>query len=281
MLRRARRARGAARPHRGGPARRARPARRRARWWCISRTHWSSPRIAAAASPPGCARCRSRRRALRGGPRAARRTRRSCSSPRWSRDPAEPARLARLRSYERAGFARSIPRPPPYAQPDFRAPEVLPTRRRERCRSGSCCAASDARTRRRCPPPSCRRRRVDLRGVRRARARPWRSTRCARRRPRWTARSRRFRRYHRRRDHGLPPPRLRGADRRSRDADAEVPAGGGRARGARAACASRRRRRSSRAICCASTRADYVEAVRTGEPRALAESQKFPWSPAL
>ena len=30
------------------------------------------------------------------------------------------------------------------------------------------------------------------------------------------------------RDHGLPPPRLRGADRRPRDADAEVPAGGGR-----------------------------------------------------
>jgi acetoin utilization deacetylase AcuC-like enzyme len=27
--------------------------------------------------------------------------------------------------------------------------------------------------------------------------------------------------------------------------------------------------------------ADYVRAVRTGEPRALAESQKFPWSPAL
>jgi len=26
---------------------------------------------------------------------------------------------------------------------------------------------------------------------------------------------------------------------------------------------------------------DYVAAVRTGEPRALAESQKFPWSPAL
>jgi acetoin utilization deacetylase AcuC-like enzyme len=26
---------------------------------------------------------------------------------------------------------------------------------------------------------------------------------------------------------------------------------------------------------------EYVEAVRTGEPRALAESQKFPWSPAL
>lgn len=25
----------------------------------------------------------------------------------------------------------------------------------------------------------------------------------------------------------------------------------------------------------------YVEAIRTGEPRALAESQKFPWSPAL
>ncbi|MGH7804320.1 MAG: histone deacetylase family protein [Candidatus Binatia bacterium] len=27
--------------------------------------------------------------------------------------------------------------------------------------------------------------------------------------------------------------------------------------------------------------AEYVRAVRTGEPRALAESQKFPWSPAL
>jgi acetoin utilization deacetylase AcuC-like enzyme len=27
--------------------------------------------------------------------------------------------------------------------------------------------------------------------------------------------------------------------------------------------------------------AAYIEAVRTGEPRALAESQKFPWSPAL
>lgn len=27
--------------------------------------------------------------------------------------------------------------------------------------------------------------------------------------------------------------------------------------------------------------AEYIEAVRTGEPRRLAESQKFPWSPAL
>lgn len=27
--------------------------------------------------------------------------------------------------------------------------------------------------------------------------------------------------------------------------------------------------------------AEYVEAIRTGEPRALAESQKFPWSPEL
>jgi acetoin utilization deacetylase AcuC-like enzyme len=27
--------------------------------------------------------------------------------------------------------------------------------------------------------------------------------------------------------------------------------------------------------------ADYIEAVRSGEPRALAESQKFPWSPEL
>lgn len=28
-------------------------------------------------------------------------------------------------------------------------------------------------------------------------------------------------------------------------------------------------------------RRDYLEAIRTGEPKALAESQKFPWSPAL
>ena len=26
---------------------------------------------------------------------------------------------------------------------------------------------------------------------------------------------------------------------------------------------------------------EYVDAVRTGEPRALAESQKFPWTPEL
>ena len=26
---------------------------------------------------------------------------------------------------------------------------------------------------------------------------------------------------------------------------------------------------------------EYIDAVRTGEPRALAESQKFPWSPEL
>jgi hypothetical protein len=36
------------------------------------------------------------------------------------RDPARPARMARLRSYERAGFSMLDPAVTPYAQPDFR-----------------------------------------------------------------------------------------------------------------------------------------------------------------
>ena len=40
-------------------------------------------------------------------------------------DPAEPGRMPRLRSYERAGFQKIDPAAAPYAQPDFRAPEVL------------------------------------------------------------------------------------------------------------------------------------------------------------
>jgi hypothetical protein len=40
-------------------------------------------------------------------------------------DAAEPARLARLRSYERAGFLKLDPAAAPYAQPDFRPPEQL------------------------------------------------------------------------------------------------------------------------------------------------------------
>ncbi len=40
-------------------------------------------------------------------------------------DPAEPRRLVRLRSYERAGFQKVDPAAAPYAQPDFRPPEVL------------------------------------------------------------------------------------------------------------------------------------------------------------
>ena len=40
-------------------------------------------------------------------------------------DPAEPGRLARLRSYERAGFQKVDPAAAPYAQPDFRPPERL------------------------------------------------------------------------------------------------------------------------------------------------------------
>jgi GNAT superfamily N-acetyltransferase len=39
------------------------------------------------------------------------------------RDPAKPARMARLRSYERAGFQLVDPSEAPYAQPDFSAPE--------------------------------------------------------------------------------------------------------------------------------------------------------------
>jgi GNAT superfamily N-acetyltransferase len=40
-------------------------------------------------------------------------------------DPERPERLARLRSYERAGFRKLDPALAPYAQPDFRPPEVL------------------------------------------------------------------------------------------------------------------------------------------------------------
>jgi GNAT superfamily N-acetyltransferase len=40
-------------------------------------------------------------------------------------DPREPGRMARLRSYARAGFLRIEPAAAPYAQPDFRPPEVL------------------------------------------------------------------------------------------------------------------------------------------------------------
>ncbi len=40
-------------------------------------------------------------------------------------DPAEPNRMPRLRSYQRAGFQKVDPAAAPYAQPDFRAPELL------------------------------------------------------------------------------------------------------------------------------------------------------------
>jgi GNAT superfamily N-acetyltransferase len=43
------------------------------------------------------------------------------------RDPAKPARMARLRSYERAGFQLVDPSEAPYAQPDFSAPEQWTT----------------------------------------------------------------------------------------------------------------------------------------------------------
>jgi GNAT superfamily N-acetyltransferase len=40
-------------------------------------------------------------------------------------DSAEPERMVRLRSYERAGFQKVDPAAAPYAQPDFRSPEGL------------------------------------------------------------------------------------------------------------------------------------------------------------
>jgi GNAT superfamily N-acetyltransferase len=40
-------------------------------------------------------------------------------------DPSDKARMARLRSYERAGFSKVDPAAAPYAQPDFRPPEQL------------------------------------------------------------------------------------------------------------------------------------------------------------
>ncbi|HEY8154390.1 MAG TPA: hypothetical protein VII72_09720 [Myxococcota bacterium] len=40
-------------------------------------------------------------------------------------DPAEPERMPRLRSYERAGFRKVDPAAAPYAQPDFRSSEAL------------------------------------------------------------------------------------------------------------------------------------------------------------
>jgi GNAT superfamily N-acetyltransferase len=40
-------------------------------------------------------------------------------------DPAEPRRMVRLRSYERAGFQKVDPAAAPYAQPDFRPAELL------------------------------------------------------------------------------------------------------------------------------------------------------------
>jgi len=40
-------------------------------------------------------------------------------------DPGEPRRMVRLRSYERAGFQKVDPAAAPYAQPDFRPPELL------------------------------------------------------------------------------------------------------------------------------------------------------------
>jgi GNAT superfamily N-acetyltransferase len=40
-------------------------------------------------------------------------------------DPGDAPRIARLRSYERAGFLKIDPAAAPYSQPDFRPPEVL------------------------------------------------------------------------------------------------------------------------------------------------------------
>ena len=127
VLRRGGARRGAARPHRGRAPRRARPARRRAASSCTSRTPSSSRRTAArglAAWLRALPLQAARRCAAAAGcaPERADRPRRGDGAA-----GSRPSRGAwpRLRSYERAGFRKVDPAAAPYAQPDFRPPEVL------------------------------------------------------------------------------------------------------------------------------------------------------------
>ena len=248
VLRRGGDDRRAARPHRRGATRRARPARGRLRSSCTSRTPSSSRRIGAAVSPPGCARCRSQtaRRCAAAAGCASRRADRPGRGDGAAaiRDRAE--RMPRLRSYERAGFQK--------VDPDRRALRAagLPAAR------GACRRAASADPARRwCSAVSGARDETDDAGGR-ARApsstrstpstactsRPPRSIRCAARGQRLdgspaelplattdgviTA---------------YPSPGLCGADRQPRDADAEVPAGRRRARGPSRRARARRPRR--------------------------------------
>ena len=258
--------RGAARPHRRRAPRRARAAARRARSSCTSRTRSSSPRTAAAGSPPGCARSRSqaaRRCAAAAGCAAGRAVVLVAEmepptppSPRGWRGCAPTSAPASGSSTPRRRPTRSRTSGRPRSWPATR-PQPMPLGLVLR-RVGREAEDDDARGRGR------RRRRGDLRGVRRARA--GRRARPAARRggPLDRSPADASACYLPRRDHGLPPPGLRGADRRPRDADAEVPAGGGRPRGP----AGRARRGAgadrARGRCCASTRAAYLDAVRSG-----------------
>ena len=166
-------------------------------------------------------------------------------------DPAEPAAgsaapLLRARRLPEASIRRRHPTPSPTSGRLGRWPAT----RREALSPGAGAAAGRPRGRgRRCPRPRSPRwsTRSTPSTACTCRRRP--STRCAHdsgaldRSPRDASGC-----YLPRRDHGLSRSRLRRADRRSRDADAEVPARGRRTRGARgrarrSAGADRRARR--------------------------------------
>ena len=87
-----------------------------------SRTSSSSRRCAAAACRLGCAPFRCRPRANAPRPPASRPATASRWSPRWSIPTGvTPMVMARLRSYDRAGFLKIDPDAVRYLQPDFRA----------------------------------------------------------------------------------------------------------------------------------------------------------------
>ena len=248
------------------------------------------PARGAPASPAGCARCRSRRRAtarvLAG---RVRRTRRSRSSRRWStrrarrsraHDPAARLRARRLREdrsrgrsttaagFSRAGRDRRHRRPGAVAASTDRPPR-RPRERDAICGARGARASSSASTD------------VRARSSRERHGSLWRcSTACSPAiRSRLVPPTRAG--AERRDDHRLLPSRLRGADRRARHADPQV-----RARRRRPAPRRRRPARRARAghrrgSAARPHAASTSTPIATGEPRALAESQKFPWSPEL
>ena len=248
-------------------------------------SHVSSiPRLAAPGWPAGCARCRlqTARECLAC---TRRRPGRANHSPRGDgifRSSDDASRMIRLQAYEKAGFRKIDPALIHYYQPDFRAPDVIDAtggtrplpfqllvrrigREHERVdfRRGNAlarCRRSTTSTARNSGPPISRIRCSRLTAIQRLKQ----SSRCCR-------------------PHnadGIFSSWLRRADRPAHHADPEV--------------RPRRRWIARRAGCPARSAApvtdedllrvhtpEYIEAIRTGEPRALAQSQKFPWSPEL